>query len=238
MKWLMACISGRYERTGSSPPVRAFNYSQRRAAASGGRRRTERTERTEDEHLGLLDSLDAAERATMTIPYFAGQIGVPVYMGYRLSEQSAHGWDVAVALDPGATVPDEEARLLWERLDLVTSRFHDGGTLRRLAPARVAVELTDLRRTVCLDLERNRASAPRRRRTPRPRSPERPTPSCASSTAATVPVPTAAPPRVRCRWTTCAPSSQASDGHGRLGGVLDPRHSTGAPAWPRGAADR
>lgn len=103
-------------------------------------------------HLGLLDSLDAAERATVRIPYFAGQIGVPAYLGYRLSEQSMHGWDVTVSLDPGATVPDEEARLLWERLDLVTSRFHDRETLRRLAPARVAVELTDLRRTVCLDL--------------------------------------------------------------------------------------
>ncbi|MEV4294508.1 maleylpyruvate isomerase family mycothiol-dependent enzyme [Microbispora rosea] len=103
-------------------------------------------------HLGLLDSLDAAERATVRIPYFAGQIDVPAYLGYRLSEQSVHGWDVTVALDPGATVPDEEARLLWDRLDLVTSRFHDRGALRRLAPARVALELTDLRRTVCLDL--------------------------------------------------------------------------------------
>jgi uncharacterized protein (TIGR03083 family) len=103
-------------------------------------------------HLSLLDSLDVAQRASMKVPYFAGQLSVPVYAGYRLSEQSVHGWDIAVALDPSATIPLEEVRLLWERLDLVATRFHDSGTLSRLAPAQLTVELTDQQRTLCLDL--------------------------------------------------------------------------------------
>jgi uncharacterized protein (TIGR03083 family) len=103
-------------------------------------------------HLSLLDSLDAAQRASVRVPYFAGQLSVPVYAGYRLSEQSVHGWDIAVALDPAATIPSEEVRLLWERLDLVATRFNDGDTLSRLAPAQLAVELTDEQRTLCLDL--------------------------------------------------------------------------------------
>jgi hypothetical protein len=59
-----------------------------------------------------------------------GLLSIPAYAGYRLSEQSVHAWDIEVALDPAATIPAPEAELLWERLDLVASRFRDADVLK------------------------------------------------------------------------------------------------------------
>ncbi|MEV0055928.1 maleylpyruvate isomerase family mycothiol-dependent enzyme [Saccharopolyspora shandongensis] len=100
-------------------------------------------------HLELLGS---AVDATLRIPCCAGLLSVPFYAGYRLSEQSVHGWDVEVALDPSATVPPAEVELLWQRLDRVATRFRDAEALARLKPGQVALELTEPRRTLCLDL--------------------------------------------------------------------------------------
>ncbi|MET8332040.1 maleylpyruvate isomerase N-terminal domain-containing protein [Streptomyces sp. NPDC005181] len=103
-------------------------------------------------HLRLLDSLSAADRASVKVPYFAGLLSIPVYAGYRLSEQSVHAWDIEVALDPAAAIPAEEVGLLWERLDLVATRFRDHEALSRLSPGQLLVELTDQDRTLCLNL--------------------------------------------------------------------------------------
>ncbi|WP_329128603.1 maleylpyruvate isomerase N-terminal domain-containing protein [Streptomyces sp. NBC_01476] len=105
-------------------------------------------------HLDLLDALDADRRRTLHVPSFAGWISVTAYAGYRLSEQSVHSWDVEVALDPAATIPPRETALLWERLDLVATRFRDAGTLARLRPRRLSLELTGPSRTLLLDLDR------------------------------------------------------------------------------------
>lgn len=104
-------------------------------------------------HRRLLESLDAGERAALRVPYFSGLLSVPDYAGYRLSEQSVHAWDVEAALDAAAVIPAPEVGLLWERLDLVATRFRDARTLARLAPGRLAIELTDPPRTLCLLLD-------------------------------------------------------------------------------------
>lgn len=104
-------------------------------------------------HLHLLDSLDSRQRESVRVPYFAGLLSVPVYAGYRLSEQSVHAWDIEVALDPTAAIPAPEVELLWERLDLVATRFRDADTLTRLGPGQLAVELMAPRRTLLLDLD-------------------------------------------------------------------------------------
>ncbi|MGW5478119.1 maleylpyruvate isomerase family mycothiol-dependent enzyme [Streptomyces sp. NPDC004008] len=104
-------------------------------------------------HLSLLDALDDATRAALRIPYFSGLLGVREYAGYRLSEQSVHAWDVEVALHPAAVIPTTEVELLWERLDLVATRFRDPHTLGRLAPGRIAVRLIDRPRPLSLLLE-------------------------------------------------------------------------------------
>jgi hypothetical protein len=103
-------------------------------------------------HRQVLDSLDTGQRQAVRVPYFAGSLSMPVYAGYRLSEQSVHAWDIGVALNPAAAIPALEVELLWERLDRVATRFRDARTLIRLGPSQMAVELTDLGRTVCLDL--------------------------------------------------------------------------------------
>jgi uncharacterized protein (TIGR03083 family) len=103
-------------------------------------------------HRELLSSLSFTEHASLRVPYFSGLLGVADYAGYRLSEQSVHGWDIAVTLDPAARIPAGELALLWERLDLVVSRFHDSGTLTRLGPGQIAVELSGPDRTLRLSL--------------------------------------------------------------------------------------
>jgi uncharacterized protein (TIGR03083 family) len=101
-------------------------------------------------HLRLLDALDAEQRAALRVPYFAGLLDLPTYMGYRVSEQSVHAWDVEVALAPEATIPAPEVALLWDRLDMVATRFRDGATLSRLAPANIVVNRTDDRHPAAL----------------------------------------------------------------------------------------
>lgn len=103
-------------------------------------------------HRGPLNSLSPQQLDSVRVPYFAGLLSVPAYAGYRLSEQSVHAWDIEVALDPAATIAAPEAGLLWERLDLVATRFHDADVLKRLAPKQLAVELADQDRIVGLEL--------------------------------------------------------------------------------------
>ncbi|MEV6057139.1 maleylpyruvate isomerase N-terminal domain-containing protein [Streptomyces sp. NPDC052107] len=104
-------------------------------------------------HLHLLDGLTPDQRESLRVPYFSGLLGLADYAGYRLSEQSVHAWDITVAQDPASTIPAREVELLWQRLDLVATRFRDAETLARLGPLQFAVELTDAQRTLLLDLD-------------------------------------------------------------------------------------
>ncbi|MEV4813184.1 maleylpyruvate isomerase family mycothiol-dependent enzyme [Micromonospora avicenniae] len=104
-------------------------------------------------HRALLASLDARQLETARVPYFAGLLSLPTYLGYRLSEQSVHAWDIEVALDPAAAIPAPEVELLWARLDVVATRFRDAEVLQRLAPKQIAIELPDRPRTLDLRTE-------------------------------------------------------------------------------------
>jgi uncharacterized protein (TIGR03083 family) len=88
------------------------------------------------------ESLRAIVTEPVRVPYFAGLLSVKDYAGYRLSEQSVHGWDVAVALDPRATITLAEVNLLWQRLDLVATRFRAPDVLARLSPRQIKVGRT------------------------------------------------------------------------------------------------
>ncbi|MFD7708293.1 maleylpyruvate isomerase family mycothiol-dependent enzyme [Streptomyces sp. NPDC059785] len=103
-------------------------------------------------HLALLDSLRTPQQQSVRVPYFAGLLDVAVYAGYRLSEHSVHAWDIEAALNPQATIPEPETRLLWQRLDVVATRFRDAGTLTRLAPAQLALNLSEPATGMLLDL--------------------------------------------------------------------------------------
>jgi uncharacterized protein (TIGR03083 family) len=120
--------------------------------ALSGRAQREAWLEADHRHRRLLGSLSPQQAGSVRIPYFAGLLSVPAYAGYRLSEQSVHAWDIEVALDPAATIPAPEAGLLWERLDLVASRFRDADVLKRLAPGQLAVELAGQDQIVRLEL--------------------------------------------------------------------------------------
>jgi uncharacterized protein (TIGR03083 family) len=61
-----------------------------------------------------LESLTPSQRDTVTIrrPRLPEPVGLEVAAGMRLSEMAQHTWDVAVGLDPAATVDDAAAALM------------------------------------------------------------------------------------------------------------------------------
>ncbi|MFF8675405.1 hypothetical protein [Streptomyces sp. NPDC015242] len=79
-------------------------------------------------------------------------IELPVYAGYRLPEQSMNAWDIEAALNPPAIIPAPETRLLWQRLDLISTRFRDAETLTRLAPAQLSLTFTEPAADMLLNL--------------------------------------------------------------------------------------
>ncbi|OPX13216.1 maleylpyruvate isomerase family mycothiol-dependent enzyme [Mycobacterium sp. AT1] len=97
-------------------------------------------------------ALRAAAELPVRVPYFAGLLTVQEYAGYRLSEQSVHGWDVAVAVDLRAAIAPTEVRLLWERLDLVATRFRAPDVLARLTPCQVELRTASPDGVYCLTL--------------------------------------------------------------------------------------
>ena len=67
----------------------------------------------------------------------------------RLNEQVLHEWDIAVALDPSATLPDDGAELVFDNLDLIarfTAKPHG-------EPAVIAVATTGLDRAFTIIIE-------------------------------------------------------------------------------------
>jgi uncharacterized protein (TIGR03083 family) len=105
-------------------------------------------------HRELLFSVDR----NVTIPYFAGPLELAQYAGYRLSEQAVHAWDIEVALRPSAVLHDTD--LLWERLDLVVSRFHDAEIRDSLKPRVIDVPGGTLEIGDELHLSTNPANSP------------------------------------------------------------------------------
>lgn len=97
----------------------------------------EQWKRADRAHLDLLASISIEQENSLRVPYFAGPMDLTTYLGYRLSEHALHGWDVAAAYDPTATVGQLD--LVWERIDMIASRFHDSTTRERLTPRQVSL---------------------------------------------------------------------------------------------------
>ncbi|MFJ8025312.1 hypothetical protein [Streptomyces sp. NPDC096311] len=93
--------------------------------------------------LALLDSVDPRQRTSLRVPYFAGLLDLASYAGQRLYVQAVHAGDVMVAPDRRAVLAAPDVVLLWERIDLVATRFRNADALTRLAPQRVQAKLTD-----------------------------------------------------------------------------------------------
>jgi tetratricopeptide (TPR) repeat protein len=99
-----------------------------------------------------IGALSDAERRAIH-PYFhADPVGLPVFLAFRLVEQTLHAWDVHVAFEPAAALDAGAVRLLSELLPIGASRV-DAAVLGTLAPSRLAVATSDPADHFVLDLD-------------------------------------------------------------------------------------
>ena len=82
-----------------------------------------------------LENLDAARSGDFRVSFFGRDLDLVGLLRMRLSEHAVHTWDVAVALDPGATVAGDAVALLVDHLPETAARV--GKPLQR--PVTLAV---------------------------------------------------------------------------------------------------
>jgi uncharacterized protein (TIGR03083 family) len=80
-----------------------------------------------------IESLDADERERFRLSAFGTDLDITGLARTRLGEHAVHTWDIAVALDPAATLAPDAVDLLVDTLGpLVARAAKPGGTQRRL----------------------------------------------------------------------------------------------------------
>jgi uncharacterized protein (TIGR03083 family) len=87
-----------------------------------------------------FEALDADQRSRLRFTSFAGEVDADRFATLRLNEHAVHTWDVAVALDPTATIVPEAVGLVVDNLALVAGF---SGTAEGLAGRVVQVITTD-----------------------------------------------------------------------------------------------
>lgn len=102
-----------------------------------------------EELVERLEALDDDQRASFRVPLFGSEQDLAGFAAMRLGEHAVHTWDVAVALDPTATVSADAVDLLIDGLDARLARF--GKPVAGATP--VVVETTAPERRVVLDLD-------------------------------------------------------------------------------------
>jgi uncharacterized protein (TIGR03083 family) len=71
---------------------------------------------------GRFESLDAGQRMRLRLQLFGMDLDTAGLARMRLSEHAIHTWDIAVALDPAATVAPDAVRLLVDTLGQLAAR--------------------------------------------------------------------------------------------------------------------
>jgi uncharacterized protein (TIGR03083 family) len=80
-----------------------------------------------------FESLSPAERGSLRLKLFGMDLDTAGLAAMRLAEHAVHTWDIAVALDPAATVAPDAAGLLIDRLGMLAPRAGKAdGQQRRL----------------------------------------------------------------------------------------------------------
>ncbi len=120
--------------TGQDPPGRdvfvpiwnVWNAKDSQAQATDGLRADEAT-------LGRIESLDPEERARLRLHMFGMDMDLTGLVRMRVGEHAVHTWDVAVALDPTATVAPDAVGLLIDTVGQLAARVAEpDGKQRRL----------------------------------------------------------------------------------------------------------
>ena len=109
--------------TGQDPPGpdsfvpiwNAWNAKDPQAQATDGLRADEAT-------LERFESLDPEQKARLRLHMFGMDLDITGLARMRVSEHAIHSWDVAVALDPSATVAPDAVRLLIDTVGKLAAR--------------------------------------------------------------------------------------------------------------------
>jgi uncharacterized protein (TIGR03083 family) len=89
--------------------------------------------RADEALIARLESLDDDERKRFRLSVFGMDLDTAGFARMRLGEHAVHTWDVAVALDPAATLAPDAVGLLVDTLgQLVARAGKPGGAQRRL----------------------------------------------------------------------------------------------------------
>jgi uncharacterized protein (TIGR03083 family) len=106
--------------------------------------------RADDATTKRFESMSEPERDRLRLQAFGREMGVTDVAGLRLSEHALHTWDVAVTLDPTATVQPDAVALLIDTLGQLAARVKPDGTARKLC-----VATTDPKRHFLLETGEN-----------------------------------------------------------------------------------
>ena len=96
--------------------------------------------------LDRVAELSPGQSEAFRVQMFLGEVDLAGFLLVRLGEHAVHTWDVRVALDPTATIPEDAAELLVPRLSEIASRSGKAGK----ADLSIAVQTTDPERQLSL----------------------------------------------------------------------------------------
>ena len=135
-------VAGRPTPSDAAQPVwDEWNAKSPRAQAADGLR-------ADQAMIDRIASLTEAEASAVHISMGPLDLDLTAFVALRLNEHAFHTWDIAVALDPRATIPADAAELLVDNLDLI-SRF----TARPTGDVRtITVRTTEPERTITIEL--------------------------------------------------------------------------------------
>jgi uncharacterized protein (TIGR03083 family) len=77
--------------------------------------------------LATLDTLPEDERSRWRLELFGTELTLAGLLRLRLAEHAIHTWDIAVALDPAATVAEDAIELVLDTMPAMVSRVGRGG---------------------------------------------------------------------------------------------------------------
>lgn len=72
--------------------------------------------------VGRIESLSEEERERIHVAALGMELDLPKIMRLRLGEHALHSWDIAVALDPAATVAPDSVELVVDSLEMIVAR--------------------------------------------------------------------------------------------------------------------
>ncbi len=98
--------------------------------------------------MARLDRVTAEEQESFSSPMGPMALGFQEFVGMRLNEHGLHTWDIEVAGDPSATIPQPVAELIVDNLELI-ARFTAKPTGD---PATFAITTTDPERGFTVEL--------------------------------------------------------------------------------------